>query len=111
MPSPSQVRAARAAENRITRVLLMAEVMQRQEASSGACTYADLCAAGFAEAEIEAYRDDARRLIGGLDHVPEILPPGRVEGRMLVAQAQAIRARRESGYQVPAIEVAGARIA
>ena len=66
---------------------------------------------GLPEAEIEAYRDDARRLITGLDHVPEILPPGRVEGKMLVAQAQAIRARRESGYQVAAIEAAGARVA
>lgn len=111
MPSPSQVRAAQAAENRITRVLLMAEVMQRHAASDGACTYAHLTAAGFAEAEIEAYRDDARRLIAGLDHVPEILPPGRVEGRMLVAQAQAIRTRRASDYQVPAIEDVGARVA
>lgn len=111
MPSPSQVRAAKTAENRIARVLKMAEVMQRQEASHGACTYADLCAAGFAEAEIEAYRDDARRLIGGLDHVPEILPPGRVEGKILVAQAQAIRARRESGFQVSEIEPTGARVA
>lgn len=111
MASPSQVRAAQAAENRITRVLLMAEVMQRQEASAGACTYADLCAAGFAEAEIEAYRDDARRLITGLDLVPEILPPGRVEGKILVAQAQALRARRESGCQAAAIEPTGTRCA
>lgn len=106
MPTPSQIRAARAAENRAARVRLMAEVMQRQEASHGACTYADLCAAGFAEAEIEAYRDDARRLIGGLDHVPELLPPGRVEGRILVVQAQAIRARRASNWTPPAIEAA-----
>lgn len=111
MPTPSQVRVAKAAENRIARVLLMAEVMQRQEASNGACTYADLCAAGFAEAEIEAYRDDARRLIGGLDHVPEILPPGRVEGRILVAQAQAIRSRQAREHQVPPIEDVGARVA
>ena len=80
MRSPSQVRAAQSADNRIARVLLMAETMQRHAAADGARTYAHLTAAGFAEAEIEAYRDDARRLIAGLDHVPEILPPGRVEG-------------------------------
>ena len=42
------------------------------------------------ETEIKAYRDNARRQITGLDQVPEILPPGRAEGRILVAQAQVI---------------------
>lgn len=111
MSSPSQIRAAHAAENRAVRVQLMAEVMRQQETSHGACTYGDLCAAGFAEAEIEAYRDDARRLISALDHVPMILPPGRVEGRILVAQAQAIRARRARRWVAPAIEPAGAPVA
>lgn len=60
MPSTSQVRTAKAADNRVARVVEMAEVMQRQETSHVACTYADVCAAGFAEAEIEAYRDNDR---------------------------------------------------
>ena len=66
MSSPSQVAAAKAAANRDARTRLMAETMVRHEASDGACTFAQLAAAGFAEAEIEAYRDDARRLIAGL---------------------------------------------
>ncbi len=60
MPTQSQIRAAQVATNRHARVRLMAEVMEARESAHGACTYADLCAAGFSEAEIEAYRDDAR---------------------------------------------------
>lgn len=94
MPSPSQIRAANAEPGRADRVRTMAEVMARQEAAHGACTFADLCAAGYSEAEIEAYRDDARREIAGLTAAADILPPGRIEGRILVAQARALRARR-----------------
>ena len=109
MPSPSQVRAAQVATNRADRVRMMAGVMQHQESAHGACTYADLCAAGFAEAEIEAYRDDARREIAGLAPTAATLPIGRIEGHQLVAEAKAIRAKRASVWTPPVIEPVGAR--
>jgi hypothetical protein len=108
MPPQSQIRAAQVATNRHTRVRLMAEVMEARESAHGACTYADLCAAGFSEAEIEAYRDDARREIAGLAPVAATLPDGRIEGLHLVAEAQAIRAKRATLWTPPVIEQIGA---
>lgn len=110
MPSPSQVRAAHAATNRADRIRLMAEIMRNQESAHGACTYADLCAAGFSEAEIDAYRDDARREIAGLAPSAATLPAGRIEGHQLVAEARAIRARRASVWTPPVIEAVEARV-
>lgn len=109
MPTQSQIRAAQVATNRHARVRLMAEVMEGRESAHGACTYADLCAAGFSEAEIEAYRDDARREIAGLAPAAATLPEGRLQGLHLVAEAQAIRAKRASTWSPPVIELIGVR--
>lgn len=109
MPSPSQVRAAQAATNRADRIRLMADIMRHQESAHGACTYGDLCAVGFSEAEIEAYRDDARREIAGLAPSAATMPTGCIEGHQLVAEARAIRARRASDWTPPLIEPVEAR--
>lgn len=103
MSSPSQVAAAKSAANRDERARLMAETMVRHEASDGACTFVHLAAAGFAEAEIEAYRDDARRIIAGLPFSFSCEIPGRREGLALVEEARAIRARRAIGWQPPIV--------
>ena len=93
MAAPSKIAAARDAVDRSIRTERMAQVMRDREAGDGACTFAHLTAAGFTEAEIEAYRDDARALLSGRP-VPITLPAGRVEGLTLVAQARSLRARR-----------------
>lgn len=93
MAAPSKIRLARAAPDASIRIELMAETMLRHEAADGACTFAHLCAAGFSEAEIEAYRDPAREHISGRARAPRSAIPGRQEGAALVKQARALRRR------------------
>lgn len=93
MAAPSKVAAALKSPDRTVRTEVMADVMRRHEASDGACTFAQLAAAGFSEAEIEAYRDDARGLACGRVEPVLTVPAGRIEGVALVREARAIRAR------------------
>ncbi|WP_018261322.1 hypothetical protein [Methylobacterium sp. WSM2598] len=95
MAAPSKVAAALSAPDRLDRIAHMARVMRERKAADGACTFAHLAAAGFSEAEIEAYRDDARQILSGRP-IPITLPAGRIEGLALVRQAQVVRARREA---------------
>lgn len=93
MAAPSKVAAALQSPDRTVRTQVMADIMRRHEASDGACTFVHLAAAGFSEAEIEAYRDDARGLASGRVEPVLTVPAGRIEGVALVREARAIRAR------------------
>ena len=97
MTAPSKLRAAQAAPDRAARVRRMADLMRHhQNGPEGACTYRHLYAAGFTEAEIEAYRDDARALLSNRAAIRLAPAPGRMEGRQLVRAAIAIRRRKEA---------------
>ena len=94
MTSPSLVRAARMAPDRERRVKLMADTMRRHaHGPEGACTFRHLTAAGFTEAEIEAYRDEARGILSNRPRIVLAPPPGRMEGHQLVKAARAVRRR------------------
>lgn len=92
MALPSKIRAAQSAPDRLRRVALMVKTMQDREAANGCCTFQDLGAAGFSEAEVVAYRDEAREQLSNRNAV-DIWPPGRRQGHKLVRLAQAIRDR------------------
>ncbi|CAO4162677.1 Transcriptional regulator [Methylorubrum populi] len=95
MTAPSKIRAAQAAPDRATRIRLMADTMRRHEAGpEGACTFSHLAAAGFTQAEIEAYRDDARAILSDRPSVRLAAPAGRQQGKALVRAAIAIRRRK-----------------
>lgn len=102
MAAPSKIRLALAAPDASIRIELMAETMLRHEAADGACTFGQLCAAGFSEAEIEAYRDPAREFISGRARVTRTAIPGRQEGAALVKAARAVRRRRAMAGAVAA---------
>ncbi|GJD51117.1 hypothetical protein OPKNFCMD_3868 [Methylobacterium crusticola] len=97
MAAPSKVLAAKTAPDRQDRITRMAAVMQHHQSGDGACTFAHLAAAGFSEAEIEAYRDAAREQLSGRP-IAITLPAGRVEGLALVRHARAVRARRNAAH-------------
>jgi hypothetical protein len=96
MTAPSLLLAARHAPDRRERILYMAETMRDLAyGPGGACTFPDLCAAGFTEAEIVAYRDDARAAIAGRPSPLRTTPIGRLKGLAMVKTARAIRRRIE----------------
>lgn len=100
-PSPSQLEAARKAADRTTRTKLMADVMREREASDGACQSNYLRAAGFTDAEIWSYADDARAILSGRKisvRIPSMA--AHKQGRALVAQARKIRARIHESREV-----------
>jgi len=99
-PSPSKLEAARSASDRAARTKLMADVMREREAADGACQSNHLRAAGFTEAEIWAYADDARALLSGRKPLRRAVPPAQSVGNALVAQARKIRARIHSAQEV-----------
>ena len=88
--SPSQLAAARKAEDRAARTRKMAETMRERAASDGGCDMHHLRAAGFTTAEIFAYADDARAILSNRPRAP-IMSKGRREGLELVKLAQRIR--------------------
>jgi len=92
-PSPSQLEAARKAADRSARTKLMAEIMREREASDGACQSNHLRAAGFTDAEIWVYADDARAILSGRKPAIKLLSSARRQGKTLVAQARKIRTR------------------
>ncbi|WP_404291492.1 hypothetical protein ACD578_05255 [Microvirga sp. RSM25] len=79
----------------------MAQVMREREAADGACQSNHLRAAGFTEAEIWAYADDARALLSGRK-LPARIPPSaaRRESTILIAQARKIRGRIHAAQEV-----------
>lgn len=92
MPKPSHVEAARTVSDRIARVRAMADTMHDSAAAHGACERQHLRAAGFTEAEITAYADDARAILSGRPHAGRaVVPAGRREGLALVKLARHIR--------------------
>lgn len=98
MTAPSLLLAARRAPDRRERILYMAETMRDlAHGPGGACTFPDLCAAGFTEAEIVAYRDDARAAIAGRPSPLRTTPIGRLKGLAMVKTARAIRRRLDQG--------------
>ncbi|KQQ39085.1 hypothetical protein ASF58_23375 [Methylobacterium sp. Leaf125] len=98
MTAPSLLLAARKAKDARERILYMAETMRDlAHGSTGACTFGDLCAAGFTEAEIHAYRDDARVAIAGRPSPLRTIPIGRLKGIAMVKTARAIRRRIDQG--------------
>ncbi|GEP12285.1 hypothetical protein [Methylobacterium gnaphalii] len=94
MAAPSKIRAAQSAPDRPRRIALMVRTMIDREAANGACTFGDLSAAGFSEAEIIAYRDPAREQISNRGAI-DLCPPGRREGHKLVKAAKLVRKRLE----------------
>lgn len=90
MAAPSLIAAARRAPDRLDRIHLLADVMVRhREGPEGACMYRHLYAEGFTEAEIEAYRDDAR---GVIENRPTALRFTAPHVKQCAALAQAARA-------------------
>lgn len=92
MAAPSKIDAARTAPDRRARIATMASIMRDTADTHGSCDRPHLRAAGFTEAEIEAYADDAREILSDRKGT-KVLTPTRAEGRRLVARARAIRAR------------------
>ncbi|WP_375408556.1 hypothetical protein [uncultured Methylobacterium sp.] len=96
MTAPSLIHAARRAPDRRERILLMAEAMRyHAHGPEGACTFGHLCAAGFTEAEIHTYRDDARAVLVGKPSPLRTTPPGRVMAQGMAKKARSIRQRIE----------------
>jgi hypothetical protein len=94
MVSPSQMDAARKVPDRSARIQAMVEVMRDCAAAHGACQTSHLRAAGFTEAEIYTYADDARAILSGRPNAGRaILSRGRKDGLALVREAQRIRRR------------------
>ena len=94
MTAPSLLLAARMAPDRRERILAMAGVMRdRLHGLTDGCTVDDLCAAGFTEAEVYAYRDDAIGALGGRPSPLRTIPIGRIKANAMVRRAQAIGAR------------------
>ena len=91
----SLINAARRVADRWARVQLMAQVMRDNAAGpDGACRFGHLAAAGFTEAEIRAYADDARAILSGRPGAGLPIPsPAKSEARRLVAKAKRVRAR------------------
>lgn len=92
--SPSRLAAAQAAPDRAQRVRKMAAVMHHHASGDGACTSHHLRAAGFTEAEIRTYADDARALLSGRRAAPP--SPAQQEAARLVRKARAIRRRQKA---------------
>ena len=111
MPSPSLISAAQHAPDARARIARMAHVMRHQmEGVEECCTFVHLVQAGFTEAEIHAYRDDARAYILGKPSANRWTPPNRLAGSLLAIEAHKIR-RRVNGTRwappvVAAIEAA-----
>jgi hypothetical protein len=94
MVSPSRLDAARKVPDRNTRIQTMVEIMRDCAAAHGACQMVHLRAAGFTEAEIHAYADEARAILSGRPHAGrETISLGRKEGLVLVRKAQRVRRR------------------
>ncbi|TXM65851.1 hypothetical protein [Methylobacterium sp. WL120] len=99
MPSPSLIAAARHAPDARAQIARMAQVMRYQmEGVEECCTFVHLVQAGFTEAEIHAYRDDARAYIRGKPSANRWTAPDRVKGSLLAIKAREIR-RRVNGSQ------------
>jgi hypothetical protein len=79
----------------------MAQVMREREAADGACQSHHLRAAGFTDAEIWTYADDARAILSGRK-LPTCVPPSatRRESDSLIAQARRIRGRIHAAQEV-----------
>jgi hypothetical protein len=94
MVSPSRLDAARKVSDRSTRIQTMVDVMRDCAAAHGACQIQHLRAAGFTEAEIYAYADDARAVLSGRPNAARpVLSQGRKDGLALVREAKRIRRR------------------
>lgn len=95
MIAHARLHSARRAADRWARVRLMAEVMRdNADGPDGSCRFGHLCAAGFTEAEIRAYADDARAILSGRPGAGMSGPsPARAEAKRLVSKAKRIRAR------------------
>ena len=89
MTAPSLLNAARKSPDRFDRINRMAELMRyHKEGPEGACTAVHLYAAGFTEAEVVAYRDDARALLVRKPSGLRTTPAGRSKGVLLAKRAR-----------------------
>ena len=94
MPSPSLITAAKRAPDARVLILRMAELMRHHnEGISEGCTFVHLLQAGFTEAEIHAYRDDARAALRGKPSSLRWTPPDRLKGMLMVKKAREIQER------------------
>jgi hypothetical protein len=92
-PSPSQLEAARKASDRKARTKKMADTMRETAIADGACQSNHLRAAGFTDAEIWAYADDARAILSGRKPARSAVTSARKQAKALVEAARVIRAR------------------
>lgn len=95
MIATAKLHCARRASDRWARIRLMAEVMRdNADGPDGSCRFGHLCAAGFTEAEIRVYADEARAILSGRPGAGMSVPsPARAEAKRLVSKAKRIRAR------------------
>ena len=103
MTAPSLLFAARTAPDRRDRILAMAARMDHHaNGPEGACTKAHLYAAGFTEAEVIVYRDDARAVLASRPSALRTLRPGRIEAKRLLVRALEIH-RAKRPWSPPAV--------
>ena len=106
MTSPSLIAAARSSADRHERIIRMAHLMRHhREGPEGACTALHLYQAGYTEAEVVAYRDDARACLLGKPSLLRNTPPYRLKGQLLAMEARRIQARNERRpWAAPVVE-------
>ena len=94
MPSPSLIAAARRDPDARAQISRMAQVMRHhQEGVEGCCTFLHLLQAGYTEAEIHAWRDDARAYIRGKPSANRWTSPYRIEAAEFAIEARKIQRR------------------
>ena len=104
MSAPFLVSAARRAPDRLERITLMANLMiEHRLGPEEACTYRHLYAGGLTEAEVEAYRDDARAMIEGKPSALRTARPETRRCRAMIEAAQAIRRIRSGPTWAPPV--------
>ena len=108
MPSPSLITAAKRAPDARVQILRMAELMRHHKEGIGeSCTALHLYQAGFTEAEVIAYRDDARAALRGKPSANRWTPPDRLKGMLLVKKAREIQERNgRRRWAAPVVRVA-----
>lgn len=107
MPSPSLITAAKNSPDARARIARMAKTMRHQmEGVEGCCTFLHLVQDGFTEAEIHAYRDDARAFILGKPSANRWTAPDRLHGSLLAIKAHEIRRRVNGGRWAPPVVAA-----
>ena len=103
MTAPSLISGARNAPDCRDRILAMADAMRHHaHGPDGACTSVHLYCAGFTEAEVVVYRDDARAVLAGRPSALRTLRPGRIEARRLLTRALEIH-REKRAWSAPVV--------